>query len=111
MKADKLFNHPGLPLDHTSLVDCDFPPQTSAGKRRILSYLLGQAHDALATFGTDLHGMYQPFITTTGGHLGIGHPGAAVGDKVVVLRGGAVPYILRECSQGHTLVGEWYVLY
>lgn len=108
--ASKLFNHAGMtPYEEKGLGGSLFPPQNPADRERILNYMAGQNYDAMATYNTDIHGMSLPFVMTRSGYIGIGHNDAAVGDKVVVLRGGCVPYILREYSEGNTLVGEWYV--
>ena len=47
---------------------------------------------------------------TEGGHLGLAPRNAVPGDRVVILIGGQVPYILRATGDHHiTLVGEAYV--
>lgn len=108
--ARKLFNHLGaINRDGKGLLDYPFPPQTKEDRKRIQDYMHAQCHDSKEAFNTDIHGMELPFIITENGWICIGHPKAAVGDTVAVLRGGSVPYILREYSEGHILVGEWYV--
>ncbi|KAF1809920.1 HET-domain-containing protein [Eremomyces bilateralis CBS 781.70] len=55
------------------------------------------------------------FFVTQKGYIGIGPPCSAVGDTVVVLFGGTVPFLLRKIGQGQwkdsmwKLVGETYV--
>ncbi|KAF2679081.1 hypothetical protein K458DRAFT_408347 [Lentithecium fluviatile CBS 122367] len=59
------------------------------------------------------------FFVTKRGYIGIGPPTAKVGDRVFVLKGGAVPFLLREKYRRHregrsnrrlaSLVGEAYV--
>ncbi|KAK8024469.1 Heterokaryon incompatibility protein [Apiospora rasikravindrae] len=100
--ASELFNYPGAE-------DSKFPPQTQQDKEGVLGYMVSQARYGLQVYNTDFHGLDFPFFITTNGYIGVCHPDAAVGDVVAVLRGGSVPYILREYSQGHILVGECYV--
>ena len=52
----------------------------------------------------------RSFITTKKGYLGLAPWGAHEGDVVCVLRGGDVPFVLREKEDGYwKLVGEAYV--
>ncbi|KAI9710297.1 MAG: hypothetical protein M1820_002791 [Bogoriella megaspora] len=55
-------------------------------------------------------GYGRRFFTTTGGRMGLCPPRTRAGDKVVLLRGGKTPYILKKVSSGRwTFVGEAYV--
>ncbi|KAK6824580.1 hypothetical protein PG987_012074 [Apiospora arundinis] len=101
--AAELFNYPRGPFD------CQFPPQNPRDEEWIMTYISSQLRDGLAAFNTDFHGMLLPFFVTDNGYIGLGHPDAAVGDMVAVLRGGPVPYVLRGNKENHTLVGECYV--
>lgn len=48
------------------------------------------------------------FITASG-HLGLGPYGTQIGDKVAVLFGASVPFVLRKRTKGYALVGECFV--
>jgi hypothetical protein len=51
----------------------------------------------------------RPFVTTTG-RLGLGPDSLEKGDKIVVLLGAELPFVLRETNPGqHMLVGAAYV--
>ncbi|CAK4033929.1 Hypothetical predicted protein [Lecanosticta acicola] len=52
----------------------------------------------------------RPFLTNTG-KLGCGPEFAGIDDKVVIVLGAHVPFILRECTSGsdHTVLGDAYV--
>lgn len=53
---------------------------------------------------------YRSAFVTEGGELGMGSSTAMKGDKVVVLYGGQVPYVIREQEGGwYKFVGECYV--
>lgn len=58
---------------------------------------------ALAT----LH--HRTFFTTDAGFCGIGPADVQAGDRVVVLLGASMPYVLRPVGDHYTLVGEAYV--
>ena len=52
----------------------------------------------------------RSFVTTEEGYLGLAPSGARKGDILCVLRGGDVPFVLREKENGYwELVGEAYV--
>ena len=52
---------------------------------------------------------YTKLYTTCEGRLGVGPPAMRKGDEVWVIRGARVPFILRRCEAGFTLVGETYL--
>lgn len=50
------------------------------------------------------------FCVTTGGHLGRVPRGSLIGDKICLLFGAVVPFVLRESSDGYfKLIGECYI--
>ena len=49
------------------------------------------------------------FCSTTDGRIGLVPRSAAAGDVICVLYGGRVPYVLRPCKDGYTLIGECYI--
>ena len=49
------------------------------------------------------------FCATIGGRIGMVPRSAAAGDIVCVLYGGRVPFVLRPCEKGYTLIGECYI--
>ena len=52
----------------------------------------------------------RSFVTTEKGYLGLAPWGAREGDVICVLRGGDVPFVLREKEHGYwALVGEAYL--
>ena len=52
----------------------------------------------------------RSFVTTENGYLGLAPSGAREGDVICLLRGGNVPFVLRERENGYwELVGEAYV--
>jgi hypothetical protein len=48
-------------------------------------------------------------FVTTGGHLGLGPPGALSGDVVAIIGGADMPFLLRRDGERWKLVGETYV--
>jgi len=49
-------------------------------------------------------------MRTCGGYLGLGPKSASIGDQIVLLKGGRVPYVLRNAgSNKFEVVGECYV--
>lgn len=50
----------------------------------------------------------RPFISTSG-LVGLAPSHVEVGDMICIFLGGHVPYLLRKCGEGYTLVGEAYV--
>ncbi|KAJ2907377.1 hypothetical protein MKZ38_003234 [Zalerion maritima] len=48
-------------------------------------------------------------FTTTSGRLGLGPLGMQVGDKVCILFGASVPFVLRKRQNGYSLIGECFV--
>ncbi|KAK4213724.1 heterokaryon incompatibility protein-domain-containing protein [Rhypophila decipiens] len=56
---------------------------------------------------------HRALFVTRGGYIGLGPWNARVGDRVVVLKGGKTPFLLRPMPfagvNSHTLVGETYV--
>ena len=52
---------------------------------------------------------FKTLFTTASGHLGIGTRLMEVGDKICVLFGGEVLFILRPAGENYKLVGECYV--
>ena len=49
------------------------------------------------------------FCATIGGRIGMVPRSAAAGDVLCVLYGGRVPFVLRPCEKGYTLIGECYI--
>ena len=49
------------------------------------------------------------FCATIDGRIGLVPKSAAAGDVVCVLYGGRVPFVLRPCGKGYTLIGECYI--
>lgn len=52
---------------------------------------------------------HRKFFTTTGGLIGLGPRSMQSGDRICILSGGRVPYVLRKEGTHHRLVGESYV--
>ena len=48
------------------------------------------------------------FFTTTGRYMGLAPAKAQDGDKICILLGGQVPYVLREQDEHYVLIGECY---
>lgn len=59
--------------------------------------------------GADLYGRERQLLVTSQGRLGLGPTTAKVGDKIALLDGGAMLYILRSADTDHNFVGEAYV--
>ena len=55
------------------------------------------------------HGFARSFFTTQHGRMGLAPLAAKIGDKVCLLAGGQVPFVLREAGQNYYVVGEGYV--
>ncbi|KAM0233138.1 hypothetical protein ACHAP5_010493 [Fusarium lateritium] len=51
----------------------------------------------------------RAFIITSDGRMGIAPSNVCQGDKVLVLLGGGVPYIVRVCGEYWSFVGEAYI--
>ena len=49
------------------------------------------------------------FCSTTDGRIGLVPRSSAAGDLICVLYGGRVPYVLRPCEIGYSLIGECYI--
>ena len=47
-------------------------------------------------------------VLTSEGHLGLAPVRTQVGNKIVVLAGGKVPYILKKMDEGFEIAGEWF---
>lgn len=56
------------------------------------------------------HARGHCFFTTSQGYMGTGPPYAMPGDKVCVIQGANVPFLLRPDGDGYLLVGEAFVL-
>jgi hypothetical protein len=49
------------------------------------------------------------FFRSPKGYIGLAHPGAKHTDKICILLGASVPFILRWCADHYVLVSEAYV--
>jgi hypothetical protein len=52
---------------------------------------------------------YRRFFVTENGRIGLGPVGAEVGDEVCILFAGEAPFVLRNKTGSHRLIGECYV--
>ncbi|KAK8139375.1 hypothetical protein PG984_002755 [Apiospora sp. TS-2023a] len=64
----------------------------------------GRFHEAFVRVCTD-----RRFFVTDKGRIGIGPEAMAEGDRVVILLGSRVPFLVREVGPRYRLVGECYV--
>ena len=51
----------------------------------------------------------RSFMITSAGQMGIGLSDTRIGDTVSVIRGGGVPYIIRQQGASWAFVGESYI--
>ena len=54
-------------------------------------------------------GKNRQFCVTKKGYMGWAPPAAAVGDRICVLFGGQVPYVVRRQKEGYKFLGESYI--
>ena len=88
------------------------PHQMHMSSQDRVQTLLQQAMSGDPTrFGktAELVGEARRRLATSAGRLGLGPMGAQAGDKVCLLFGASVPFVLRKRLDGYALVGECYV--
>lgn len=91
-----------------------YPPGLYSAERPFLN---DNTEEEVLEFATRYHVMIRMYnlqrrlFRTKKGYLGLGAHGLLKGDKVCILAGGAVPFILRarSTSDGYELIGDAYV--
>ena len=72
-----------------------------------LTYFSNSAWDFANTM--NVHSRNRRFFVTKKGYMGTAFPKTEVGDKVCILYGGTLPFVLRPAGDEWTLVGTAYV--
>lgn len=87
-----------------------FPPRNPREEEQLVSYIRHEVIELWSFASLNLHAANLRFFRTVKGYIGVGHPNVRPGDKVVVLLGAPVPFVLREDPEGNNMVvGERYV--
>lgn len=97
-KADLFFKHLG-----------NFPPKDENDETWLIWYLRHEVTEMWNFGKVNLHCANLRFFRTAKGFIGVSHPNVRIGDKVVVVLGAPVPFVLREYPEGHVVMGQRYV--
>jgi hypothetical protein len=96
-----------LRLSHET-IKVDGQYDTEALSPRIIIEDMSHYMALMSTIGRYFRG--NNLCVTAGGYLGCVPNGSRIGDKICLLFGSTVPFILRECGEGYfKLVGECYI--
>lgn len=85
------------------------PPRDQKEERILALYICLSLVQSDSLDKVNLHSMLLSFFRTEKGYFGVGHPFARAGDRVVVLLGAPVPFIIRDFPEGQVVIGECYV--
>ncbi|KAI2465775.1 heterokaryon incompatibility protein-domain-containing protein [Annulohypoxylon bovei var. microspora] len=86
-----------------------FPPETRNDENMILKYLYTEYTQRGLYNSVSCHCVTQMIFTTNTQHLGMCGPNITLGDEVVILCGGTIPYVLRKFKDHYVLMGECYL--
>lgn len=88
------------------IVKCAFPPRTADEEDTIMWYLRHEVIEMWSFASVNLHSANLRFLKTEKGYIGVAHPNAEPGDRVVIFPGSPVPLVVRDYSEGHALIGQ-----
>lgn len=87
----------------------NFPPRDQDDELWLISYLCHEVNEVWMFGKVNLHSVNLSLFRTSKGFIGVSHPYVCVGDKVAILLGAPVPFVLREYPEGHVVIGQRYV--